>query len=105
MDIYELIPKERYITREELVRASGLSDRWVRREINELRKHPDTVIISSSQGKGYKRPSTVAELELCLNESRSRVREEKEKQLVLERAIRQMKKLEDGSGQIFLDFG
>ena len=36
MSIYSLIPRDRYITREELVRISGLSDRKIRDEINSL---------------------------------------------------------------------
>lgn len=103
MDIYSMIPKDRYITRPELVRLSGLSDRMIRREINELRKHPETVIISSSHGKGYKRPLNIEELELCLYESKSRVKDELEKQRVMEKAIQKMK-FEKGEVQLYLDF-
>ena len=92
MGIYHLIPKDNWITRDELVRKSGLSDRAVRKEINELRKKPETLIVSSSHGKGYKRPSSVEELEACLYESKSRVKEELEKQVVLAKAIREMEK-------------
>ena len=74
------------------------------KEINELRKNPETVIVSSSQGKGYKRPSTVEELRHCLYESKSRVRDEEEKQRVLEKAIRDMLQLEK-DGQLLFDFG
>ena len=103
MSIYHLIPKDNWITRGELARRSGLSDRMVRREINELRKHPETVIVSSSHGKGYKRPSSVDELLVCLNESKSRVKDELEKQIVLAKAIRDMeeKKTEE---QLSFDF-
>lgn len=87
MSIYRFIPSDRYITREELVDITGMSDRAVRKEINELRKHPETVIVSSSHGKGYKRPTSVQELQNCLLESRSRVSEEMEKQRILEKAI------------------
>ena len=92
MGIYHLIPKDNWITRDELVRKSGMSDRRVRMEINELRKNPETIIVSSSHGKGYKRPSTVEELQMCLNESKSRVKDELEKQIVLAKAIREMEK-------------
>lgn len=34
MNIYDLIPSDRYITREELVRKTGYSDRKIREEIN-----------------------------------------------------------------------
>jgi len=101
--IYEYIPRDKFITREELVRISGFSDREVRREINELRKSPETVIISSSHRKGYKRPSCIEEIELCLNESKSRVRDEIEKQRVLEKAMRDFKKNEI-NGQLLFDF-
>ncbi len=87
MNIYNLIPSDRYITREELVRCTGFSDRKVREEINKLRKKPETLIVSSSQGKGYKRPESVEELEACLYESMSRVKDEEEKQSVLRNAI------------------
>jgi len=103
MSIYEFIPRDRFITREELVRVSGLGDRFVRRQINELRKNPATVIISSSHKKGYKRPSCIEEIELCLNESKSRVKDEMEKQRVLEKAMRDFKKNEI-NGQLLFDF-
>lgn len=85
--IYNMIPKDRFITREELARKTGISDRMIRREINELRKNPETIIISSSSQKGYKRPATKDEILMCLNESKSRVRDEIEKQIVLSRAL------------------
>ena len=106
MEIYNLIPKDHYVTREELVRMTGLSDRKVRDEINALRKKPETLIISSSKQRGYKRPATVDELVTCLNESRSRVKEEQIKQSALEKAIREMKRnTEVSGGQMFFDFG
>ena len=103
IDIYRFIPRDRYITREELVRRTGYSDRMIRREINELRKRPETVIVSSSHGKGYKRPSCREELLMCLNESKSRVREELEKQRVLEKAISIIEQYEK-DGQLLFDF-
>ena len=92
MGIYHLIPRDNWITRDELVRRSGMSDRRIRMEINELRKNPETIIVSSSHGKGYKRPSSVEELQMCLNESKSRVKDELEKQIVLAKAIRDMER-------------
>ena len=103
MGIYEYIPRDRWVTRDELVRMTGMSDRAVRMEINELRKRPETVIISSSSRKGYKRPSSVEELEICLNESRSRVTDEVEKQIVLAMAIKDMRR-QERDGQLLLDF-
>jgi len=101
MNVYDFIPRNRYITRDDLVRITGLSDRAIRREINELRKHPETVIISSSHGKGYKKPSNVEELEMVLNESISRSNDEHEKQRVFRQAITLMRK--EPSGQLLLD--
>lgn len=97
------IPFDRWITRGELHAITGQCDRVNRDQINEMRKHPETLIISSSKHKGYKRPRTLEELELCLNESRSRVRDETSKQRVLEAAIRQMREGSRG-GQLLLDF-
>ena len=44
--LYSLIPKDRYITREELCRLTGWSDRKVRYEINLLRKNPRSIPMS-----------------------------------------------------------
>ena len=103
MSIYHLIPKDRYITRAELVRLTGYSDRKIRDEINALRKKPDTIVVSSSHGKGYKRPSSVDELLMCLNESKSRVKDELEKQIVLAKAIRDMER-QRSDEQLVFDF-
>lgn len=103
MSVYEYIPRDRWVTRDELVRMTGMSDRAVRMEINELRKRPETVIISSSSRKGYKRPESIQELQLCYNESRSRVIDEIEKQNVLMEAIRNMRR-QERDGQLLLDF-
>ena len=92
MGIYEYIPADRYITREELVSITGKSDRKIRLEIAEIRKNPDTVIVSSAHGKGYKRAATIAELQMCLAESRSRVNEEKQKQEAIIRRISRMER-------------
>jgi len=84
--IIDFIPYDHYVTREELVNLTGFSDREVRRRINKIRTtSPETVIISSSTQKGYKRPSTYKELENCLKESRARVRQEfaKQRQLLI----------------------
>jgi len=86
MNIIDLIPFDHYVTREELASATGLKDRAVRSAIQKLRKEsPETVIISSSDHRGYKRPSSYKEIEQCLNESRKKVREEyaKQKQLLV----------------------
>lgn len=58
--IYELIPKNRFITRKELVDKLNISDRLLRRYISEIRK--DHNIISLSSGKGYKRVKSVNEM-------------------------------------------
>ena len=86
--IIDYIPFDHYITRDELVQKTGFSDREVRRRINALRKDsPETVIISSSNNKGYKRPSTYSEIEVCLNESIARMRQEMAKQVMLRRLL------------------
>lgn len=51
--IYELIPQDRFITREELVKTLRISDRQLRRYISEIRKEHN--VISLSSGKGYRR--------------------------------------------------
>ncbi|RDU25039.1 hypothetical protein [Anaerosacchariphilus polymeriproducens] len=53
MNILDYIPegRENAVTREYLVNATGMSDREVRREIQEARER--TVIINLSNGNGY----------------------------------------------------
>ena len=91
MRIYGLIPCDRYITRHELVVLSGFNDRKVRDIINALRKNPDTLVISSSSMKGYKRPESVDELRMCRNEFRSREQELHDSVRVFDEAIRRWK--------------
>lgn len=52
--IYDMIPFDRYITREELVNTLQISDRLVRLYIAEIRKEHN--VISLSKGKGYMKP-------------------------------------------------
>lgn len=80
MNIIDLIPFDHYVTREELSAATGMNDRAVRDEIHRLRtESPETLIISSSGHKGYKRPSSYAELIACRNESTKRLQAELKK--------------------------
>ena len=95
------IPYDRWITRLELRNKTGLCDRTIRDQINELRKNPRTIIISSSHGKGYKRPTSIEELQECLWESRSRSNDEMEKQKALEAAIRDMRSRGQGQQLLF----
>ena len=80
--IYELIPKDRYITRSELVELTKLSDRQVRDFISAIKQ--EHTIISSSRGKGYRRTRSSEEMTVdemieeidtlkhCINEINSR---------------------------------
>ena len=53
MNIYELIPTDRFITRKELCELTGKKDRSIRLLISDIRK--EHCIISLSSGKGYRR--------------------------------------------------
>lgn len=80
--IYELIPKNDFITRGELKDLTNLSDREIRRIISEIKQ--EHTIISLSSGKGYRRvkssdnmsqEETLKEIEIlkhCINEINSR---------------------------------
>ena len=84
------IPFDRYITRPELfLEKWKVPDRKGRDIINQIRKiAPKYVIISSSSQKGYKRPSTYDEIEMCLKESEARMKEEMAKQKQLRRLLK-----------------
>lgn len=80
MNIIDLIPFDRYITRQELRNATGMKDRQIRREIQIARSSsPENIIISSSGNRGYKRPKNRDELIKCRNESIARIKAEKKK--------------------------
>lgn len=93
--LYDLIPSARWATRDELHSATGWYDRKIRDGISELRKNPKTMVVSSSSGKGYKRPTTVEELTICLNENRSRVEDLELQQMAILQAISDMEAPEE----------
>ena len=80
MNIIDLIPFDHYITRQELSAATGMSDRSIREEIHRLRtESPETLIMSSSKNRGYKRPSSYDELIICKDECTKRIKAELKK--------------------------
>jgi hypothetical protein len=90
------IPFDRYITRAELCVKWNMPDRKVRDTISMIRKTaPRYVIISSSSKKGYKRPSTYAEVEKNISELDSRIKE-------LSRAKKQLERLLKNKDQMGL---
>ena len=58
--IYNLIPQDRYITREELMQITGYSDRTIRNVIANIRKNHN--IISLTTGKGYRKPKATQDM-------------------------------------------
>jgi len=88
MSIIDLIPFDHYVTRQELVSMTGMSDRAIRDEIHRLRTDkPETLIISSSSKRGYKRPMKYDELQQCRNESISRIKAELAKVRAIDRVL------------------
>lgn len=83
--IYNLVPTDRFITRQELVNIVGISDRAIRNIISDIRK--EHTIISLSSGKGYRKckptdDMTEEEIKLeyeimkhAINENNSRIKE------------------------------
>ena len=89
MDIIRYIPRDHYISRQELSKITGMSDRAVRNEIQRLRtESPETIIISSSSKRGYKRPETYEELEACRRESISRLKAELAKVAQIDKVLK-----------------
>ena len=58
--IVKLIPNDRYISRAELAVLTGMSDRYIRRQIERARRAGHR-IISNTQSGGYKIASNGAE--------------------------------------------
>lgn len=75
----EFIPvgKENAISRRDLCRITGLSDRQVRREIAQLRLQDfddDMVIVSTYRGRGYYLTDNVDEIMGCIADMTARIR-------------------------------
>lgn len=60
MNIYDLIPNDRYISKSDLMDLTGLGERAVRKEISKLKK--ECVILSFSSGKGYRKVKPTEEM-------------------------------------------
>lgn len=73
MNILDYIPfgKENAVTRQELVKLTGLDDRTIRNEIKRLNRE-GIPILSSSHTCGYWLSNDVAELEAYIRETDSR---------------------------------
>lgn len=73
MNLLDYIPfgKENAITRQELVRLTGLDDRTIRNEIKRLNRE-GVPILSSSHTCGYWQSDDVKELEAYIKETDSR---------------------------------
>ncbi len=74
MNIIDLIPtgKDDAITREELVKRTGFTDRIIREQISQARR--DTVIINNQDGRGYYKSSDSAEIERYIKQESKRAR-------------------------------
>ena len=72
MNLLEFIPfgSKNAIKRADLVMASGMSDREMRRCIEELRK--ETPIVNMQNGQGYFRPETEEELNHYIAQEKAR---------------------------------
>lgn len=97
VNIIDYIPfgKENAISRNELVRLTGLEDRAVRKLINKLRADGE-IILSSSHRAGYWRSDNPVEIEQYLRECDSRCK----KLAITNRKIRQ--RLYEMTGQRYI---
>ena len=97
MSIVDLIPEGRKnaIKRQDLLKQYDGTDRQMRRELQEARENE--IIVNLSDGRGYFRPESRAELSAYIAQETSRAR-------VIERNIRVAKrKLAEIDGQTVLD--
>lgn len=93
MDIYELIPNDRYISKLELMDLTGLGERVVRDRISKLKK--ECVILSFSSGKGYRKVKpteemTKEEMELEYQEVMHCIREYQHRVTDLKKSMRKL---------------
>lgn len=75
------------ITRAELCARTGLTDRQVRRAIEDAR-HAGEIIINKQNGKGYYRPVLIADIEQQYKQNERRAKSILHYQKYLRRALR-----------------
>ena len=85
MKFENLVPSDRYISKQELQDLTGLSERAVRQNLSDLKKQ--MVILSFSSGKGYRKVKPTeemtkeemlieqGEINHCLNEYKHRIKD------------------------------
>jgi biotin operon repressor len=74
MNLLDYIPtgKDNAVTRPQLCKLTGMSDRKVREQISQLRR--DHVIINDQSGKGYYRSNDRAEIERYVRQETARLK-------------------------------
>ena len=100
-DLYSLIPKDRFITAKELTEQTGLAARTLRTYINALRKNPATLIITDPINRGYKRPSSIEEIDGYIAVCRKHIEEEQDKINACLKAKRTLKSVEKDQQMLF----
>lgn len=83
--------KDRAVTRERLVRLTGIGDRQVRRAIEELRR--SYVIINDQDGRGYYRSGDLNDISRAYYQERARA-------LAVLRRLKPMRELLKGGGRL-----
>ena len=92
MNIISFVPtgRENAVSRYDIAKAVGISERDVRFKIKEANKELERIgeaIVSSSSGRGYWRTNDIAEMEKYLQESsRRRATQAKNDQRIVSRA-------------------
>lgn len=97
MDILELIPfgQKNAISRQKLAEECGISDRQMRRCIEELRK--EKPIANFQDGQGYFRPETEWELKVYIAQENARAMS------ILKNLTAAKRELQKVNGQLTLD--
>lgn len=79
--------KDNAVTRAQLCAITGMTDRQVRREIEEAR-HAGAIIANDQDGKGYYVPTSITEIERQFRQNESRFKCIAHQQKPLRRALK-----------------
>lgn len=96
MNIISFVPtgRENAVSRYDIAKAVGISERDVRFKIKEANKELERIgeaIVSSSSGRGYWRTSNIAEMEKYLQESSRRRSTQAKNDLPIQRIVSRAK--------------
>lgn len=88
-DLYELIPNDRFITKDELIQLTGLSDRTLRDMVSHIKMSKTIISNCDKRGKGTELLKTIDDIEYELGIVKKSIKEINSRKKVYNKQLRQ----------------